>query len=261
MSTLTYTSYLRVQELLELQSPQSDKPEHDETLFIVIHQVYELWFKQLLHETLYLQDTLVKCDIATSLHTLRRMCTILKTITAQVDVLETMTPLSFASFRGRLQTASGFQSVQFRLIEFAMGHKNATALERFVADPEAHKMMSKFLAAPSVFDSFLRCLHKSGVAISNSDLQRDFSLPVSESSSVQEALISVYRKHPNLVPVCERLVDLDEGFQEWRYRHVKMVERTIGAKRGTGGSAGVNYLRSTLFNPFFPDLWAIRADL
>ena len=216
---LTYSRYLGLDELLRAQRPLSD--EHDELLFIVVHQVYELWFKQILHELAHLQARLEAGDTAHALHTLKRILTILKVVVAQLDVLETMTPRQFTSFRARLEAASGFQSAQFRRLEEVIG--------------------------PPLFGSFLSYLTGQGYQAAGED--------------VQETLLAVYRDDGEPAQIAERLVDLDEGLQEWRYRHVKMVERTIGDKTGTGGSAGVAYLRSTLFRPAFPDLWAVRSRL
>jgi len=241
---LTYTSYLHLDELLECQVPLSEGPEHDELLFIVIHQVYELWFKVLLHEAEQLQRSLDSGDTATALAAMKRILTILKTVVAQVDVLETMTPLAFGSFRGRLESASGFQSAQFRELEAVLGRRD----QGVVADHPPGPARDRILAAidrPSLYESFLSYAGLAGAP----------------SETVQDGLVEIYRTDPSRAQVCERMVDIDEGIQEWRYRHVKMVERTIGQQSGTGGSAGVAYLRSTLFRPAFPDLWAIRARL
>ncbi|HET7172252.1 MAG TPA: tryptophan 2,3-dioxygenase family protein [Gaiellales bacterium] len=241
---LTYTSYLHLDELLECQVPLSVGPEHDELLFIVIHQVYELWFKVLLHEADQLQRSLESGDTATALAAMKRILTILKTVVAQVDVLETMTPLAFGSFRGRLESASGFQSAQFRELEAVLGRRDQGVL----ADHPPGPARDRILAAterPSLYESFLAYAGLTGAP----------------SQAVQDGLVEIYRTDASRAQVCERMVDIDEGIQEWRYRHVKMVERTIGDQPGTGGSAGVAYLRSTLFRPAFPDLWAIRARL
>jgi len=235
--------------------------EHDETLFIIIHQVYELWFRQQLHEGDRLAALLNAGELAPASRTLRRMLTILKTMVAQIDVLETMSPIDFLSFRSFLANASGFQSWQFRELEFLCGAKNAKALERYPAGSAEHSTLARRLAAPTLWDAFLRCLAAHGHAVPADVLARDVSAPPTECASLQETLISIYRAKRPEASLCELLVDLDEGVQEWRYRHVKMVERTIGFKQGTGGSAGAEYLRATLFRPFFPDLWAIRSRL
>jgi len=258
---MTYSSYLKLDELLRLQQPLSEGPEHDETLFIVIHQVYELWFKQMLHELDYLKRLMIARDTPRSLHTLRRILTILKVNVAQIDILETMTPLEFLSFRARLESGSGFQSFQFREFEFVLGAKNAAALDRYPAGSEARERLERRMAEPTLWDAFLRYVAGAGHRVPAADLERDVRRPVAESPEVQAALLDVYRRDPTVSTVCELMVDLDEGVQEWRYRHVKMVQRTIGTRRGTGGSEGAAYLMTTLNRPLFPDLWAIRADL
>ncbi|HUR41342.1 MAG TPA: tryptophan 2,3-dioxygenase family protein [Verrucomicrobiae bacterium] len=251
---LTYVSYLKLDELLALQQPRSDGPEHDEMLFIVVHQVYELWFKQVLHETRALRAALSAGDSSAALAGLRRVLTILKTLVAQIDVLETMTPMSFNSFRARLDAASGFQSLQFRELEFLLGYKRADAAQ-------GRPSLEKALVEPAVWDAYLRYLVHQGHAVPAALLARDVREAIQASPDVQDAILSAYRANGFAAQVSERLVDFDEGLQEWRYRHVKMVERTIGAKPGTGGSAGAAYLRETLFKPLFPDLWEIRARL
>jgi tryptophan 2,3-dioxygenase len=261
----TYSSYLRIEELLDLQTPRSGgdgvPPEHDETLFIVIHQVYELWFKQVLHELTLLQSSLEAGDTATVLAALKRVLTILKTLVSQIDVLETMTPVSFNSFRTRLDSASGFQSAQFREVEFVLGHRRQGMVEHMPEGSKARARLAELMESPSVYDSFLRYLATRDHEIPPDLLERDAYDSVVEDERVQDVLIHVYHHDFAARQVCERLVDLDEGLQEWRYRHVKMVERTIGFKEGTGGSAGSAYLRTTLFKPLFPDLWTIRARL
>jgi tryptophan 2,3-dioxygenase len=258
---LTYASYLRVDELLALQTPRSDPPEHDETLFIVIHQVYELWFKQLLHELDRLVASLAAGDTAIAGATFKRMLAILKTLVGQVDVLETMTPVQFSSFRTRLESASGFQSRQFRALELGLGKRDLRLLAHLQKDPTSRALAEGYLARPSLYDAFLAYLARNGVAIPAELLGRDTREPIPESAGLRAALVDVYWTRPELANICERLVDLDEGLQEWRYRHVKMVERTIGLKRGTGGSAGAAYLQATLFKPLYADLWAIRSEL
>jgi tryptophan 2,3-dioxygenase len=255
---LTYGSYLKVDDLLALQTPQSEGPEHDELLFIVIHQVYELWFKLVIHEVGLLQRALEAGETATAHATFKRILTVFKTLVGQVDILETMTPVSFFSFRHRLDTASGFQSLQFRVVEFLLGARHPRMVQHH---GEAGHVLAEVLTQPSLYDSFLRYLAKQGYAIPQDALERDVAQPPAEHPGVQEILIGIYHRDPAAREVCERLVDLDEGLQEWRYRHVKMVERTIGIKRGTGGSSGADYLKATLFKPLFPDLWAIRPEL
>lgn len=259
-ASLTYSSYLCLSEVLNAQRPKSAGPEHDEMLFIIIHQVYELWFKQILHETDYLGERLRENDSARALHTVRRILTILKTVVSQIDVLETMTPLEFNSFRGFLEAASGFQSAQFRELEFALGYKRPAMLQHFADDAEAQARLQHRFGQPTLWDAFLLHIHQNGFPLPTEELKRDVTQSIQPSQAIQHVLISVYRANSGLARLCERMVDLDEGLQEWRYRHVKMVERTIGTKQGTGGSSGVGYLNTTL-KPFFPDLWAIRAEL
>ncbi|MEO5898041.1 MAG: tryptophan 2,3-dioxygenase family protein [Vicinamibacterales bacterium] len=258
---VTYSSYLQVDALLDLQHPRSDSPEHDEILFIVIHQVYELWFKELLHEIDRVMALLRGNDAPRAQHTLKRILTILKVLVAQVDILETMTPLEFLTFRNRLAAASGFQSDQFRQLEFALGNKSRASIERFPEGSRARTALEARWSTPTVWDAFLQYLKREGYDVPASQLTRDVTAPVEPSADVQRILVALYRKDPKNSELCERLVDLDEGMQEWRYRHVKMVERTIGVKPGTGGSTGAQYLRSTLAKPAFPDLWEIRAAL
>jgi tryptophan 2,3-dioxygenase len=257
----SYTEYLKVNELLALQCPLSKGPEHDEMLFIVIHQVYELWFKEILHEVDHLEELLARNDGARARGTLKRILTILKVLVAQLDILETMTPLEFLSFRDRLESGSGFQSHQFRELEFALGWKDQKALERYQVGSEARRRLERRLKSRSLWDFFLHHLAANGVSVPRADLERDITRRVESSSALREVLIGVYRSQPALAELCERLVDLDEGLMEWRYRHVKMVQRTIGTRRGTGGSAGAEYLITTLNQPLFPDLWAIRTEL
>jgi tryptophan 2,3-dioxygenase len=258
---VTYASYLRIDDLLRLQVPRSDGPEHDEHLFIVIHQVYELWFKQLLHELAAIQRVLEAGDTDAALHLLNRVLKIMKTLVAQIDVLETMTPLQFLSFRGRLESASGFQSAQFREVEAVLGRRDRSVPRLHPTTSEARRRIEAAQARPSLWVSFQRYLAARGHAIPPDALARDPALPTEADVRVQDVLVHVYRGDADAALVSERLVDLDEGIQEWRYRHVKMVERTIGTKQGTGGSSGVEYLRATLFQPAFPDLWEIRARL
>jgi tryptophan 2,3-dioxygenase len=258
---VTYSSYLKLQDLLALQQPLSDGPEHDETLFIVIHQIYELWFKEILHEIDFLEAQLERRDAPRALATLKRILTILKVVVAQIDVLETMTPLDFLSFRARLESGSGFQSFHFREIEFALGTKNPKVLDRYEPGSEPRQRLERRLRAPTLWDSFLRYLVAAGYEVPREALERDVTAPIAEVPALHPILIEVYRKDPETSSLCERMVDLDEGVQEWRYRHVKMVQRTIGMKHGTGGSLGAAYLMTTLNHPMFPDLWAIRSEL
>jgi len=256
-SALTYTSYLAVDELLGLQRPLSQGPEHDEMLFIIIHQTYELWFKQLIHEFYEAQRAMESGDTHYSLAILGRIRTILKVCVAQIDILETMTPLQFNAFRSYLSSSSGFQSAQFRKVEALLGRRDSKMASHLPLQIQAE--IELICEKNSIWDSALAYLTKRGHVIPTEVLQRDRTLPYVANVPVQDALLDVHTKDPESAMVCERLVDIDEGIQEWRYRHVKMVERTIGHKIGTGGSSGVEYLASTLFAPVFKDLWEIRS--
>jgi tryptophan 2,3-dioxygenase len=257
-SALTYTSYLAVDELLKLQRPLSAGPEHDEMLFIIIHQTYELWFKQMIHEFQEAQRALESGDSHYSLAILGRIRTILKVCVTQIDILETMTPLQFNAFRSYLSSSSGFQSAQFRMVEALLGRRDEKMAGHLPPDIQAQ--IKVITTKNSVWDSALAYLSKRGHAIPQEVLSRNKSESYAANEAVQTVLLDVHRNDPESAMVCERLVDIDEGLQEWRYRHVKMVERTIGHKIGTGGSSGVGYLSSTLFNPTFPDLWEIRSS-
>ncbi len=260
--SVTYGTYLAVDELLALQRPRSEGPEHDEMLFIVIHQVYELWFKQVLHEVDHVIALLDARDAYRAQHSLKRILTILKVMVAQLDILETMTPLEFQSFRERLEAASGFQSDQFRQLEFVLGVKSKGAIERFQQDTRARRALEQRFGSPTLWDAFLKYLSSEGYSFPASSLSRDVTAArIEPSADVQATLVDLYHRDPKHAEMCERLVDLDEGLQEWRYRHVKMVQRTIGSKMGTGGSSGAEYLVKTLMTPIFPDLWEIRSRL
>ncbi|MEY3890214.1 MAG: hypothetical protein RLY62_396 [Actinomycetota bacterium] len=256
-SALTYNSYLAIDELLKLQKPLSTGPEHDEMLFIVIHQTYELWFKQLIHEFKQAQQALESGDTHYSLSLLGRIRTILKVCVAQIDILETMTPLQFNAFRSYLSSSSGFQSAQFRMVEALLGRRDNKMASHL--PPEIAQQIKSLTSQNSIWDSTLKFVSKRGHKIPDAILNRDKSTPYTANEQVQDVLLKVHQSDPETAMVCERLVDIDEGLQEWRYRHVKMVERTIGKKMGTGGSSGVEYLSSTLFKPVFSDLWEIRS--
>jgi tryptophan 2,3-dioxygenase len=249
---LTYGSYLRLDDLLSCQSPLTDS--HDELLFVIIHQVYELWFKQILHEAALLQDRLEHGDSARALATARRIAKILKTVVGQLDILETMTPRQFASFRPELGGSSGFQSAQFRYLEAVLGRRDFSAA-LIVSDP----VLAEIVTRRPLFASLLRFLGAAGWPVPEAALYHDRRAPWPGDPGVQELLADVYDQAGTAAEVCEALVDIDEGIQEWRYRHVKMVERIIGLKTGTGGSAGSAYLRATLFRSAFPDLWEVRS--
>ena len=257
--SVTYTSYLALDELLGAQRPLSK--EHDEMLFIVVHQVYELWFKELLHELQHLQRLLEADGGSQALGSFKRILTILKLVVAQLDVIETLQPTQFLSFRDRLESASGFQSAQFRELEAVLGRRDRAVLRAYEEGSDSYREIEAALRRRSLYDSFLAYLSLRGYAIPADRLERDVAEPVEESAGVRTAILAAYRDDGEAAMVCERMVDLDEGFQECRYRHVKMVERTIGDKVGTGGSPGAAYLRTTLHKPAFPDLWSVRSEL
>jgi len=253
---LNYINYIKVNELLELQLPKSD--QHDEMLFIVIHQTYELWFKLLLHEFEKVRQDLQNGDLYGSITTVGRVRTVMKTLVHQMDVIETLTPLSFASFRDRLETASGFQSVQYRELEFLLGSKRKESLQYYVKDPVGLKRLETRLNEPSVMDGFYSFLNQHGIKVPDALLSRPHDEPQTSSPELQEQLIRLYHERKDIAILLELFTDFDEGLQEWRYRHVKLVERTIGNKQGTGGSLGVEFLKRSLFKPVFADLWEIR---
>ncbi|MDQ6692310.1 MAG: tryptophan 2,3-dioxygenase family protein [Candidatus Dormibacteraeota bacterium] len=237
---LDYGSYLRIPELLRLQSTLTGA--HDELLFIVVHQVYELWFRQLLHELEAVRDRMAEGDHRRAHHYLRRVAAIERLLVQQVEILETMSPQDFLEFRAELAPASGFQSVQFREIEFISGLKDAGYLGRLDADAPERARLDRRLAEPTLWDAFL----------------------VAQAAAGAPPLEEIYRqsaRHGGLFDLCEGLLDHDQAFALWRARHVLMVERQIGGKTGTGGSTGAKYLRSTLDKRFFPELWDVRSKL
>jgi len=258
---LTYSDYLKIDELLDLQQLQSEPEEHDEMLFIIIHQTYELWFKQILHELDKLRQDLKKGKTWGAGKTMKRILTILKTMVAQIDILETMTPLEFESFRGFLDEASGFQSVQFRELEILCGLRSPQILKTHEHQPQYIGRMKQRMAEPTIWECFCGFLQEHGYEANIPKRKNDEGLLYEPSKRNQEILIEIMNNDDEIAMLCELLVDFDEGMQEWRYRHVKMVERTIGNKMGTGGSSGVDYLRNTLHQRIFPDLWEIRSEI
>jgi tryptophan 2,3-dioxygenase len=261
MPPLTYANYLDLEKLLTLQNPRSTPAEHDEMLFIVIHQTYELWFKQLLHEFEKIKRDFTGGDLFSAIHSFKRTRTIMKTLVSQIDILETMTPSSFSSFRDRLDTASGFQSIQFRELEFLLGYKRKSTLAHVKPDFPGYDRLLARLGERTVIDHFYDFLATRGAQIQENLKQRDLSLPNEGNEQVQAEILKLYQTSPEVSILFELMTDFDEGLQEWRYRHIKLVERTIGAKHGTGGSPGVPFLVQSLFKPIFHDLWAIRHKL
>jgi tryptophan 2,3-dioxygenase len=256
---LTYGSYLRLPQLLDAQHLESDPPAHDELLFITIHQVYELWFKQLLHEAGAVRDALMSTDAASggrdlwlARHWLTRMHVIERTLVNQVDVLETMTPQDFLQFRQRLAPASGFQSVQFRELEFLSGAKDPAYLDRFrgITDAE-NARLARRLAEPSLWDGFVHVLGQAGL-----DTSSDEAIAASVRTTAHDR-----SSYSDIWGLAEALLQHDELAAAWRGRHVVMVERMIGTKSGTGGSSGADYLRSRLSLKYYPVLWELRSQL
>jgi len=258
---LTYSIYLHLEELLNLQRPRSRPAEHDESLFIITHQVYELWFKLQLHELEKIQRDFRANHLYGAIATFKRVRTIMKVMVEQIDILETLTPMSFNSFRDRLENASGFQSVQFREFEFLLGYKRKDMLRFHKPNTPEYERLVKRLHERSVVDCFYDFLEHRGVTIPAELRARDITLPNVANEVVEEGILRLYKSQPDLEILFELMTDFDEGFQEWRYRHIKLVERTIGSKRGTGGSLGVEFLKQSLFHPLFADLWAIRHKL
>jgi tryptophan 2,3-dioxygenase len=258
-SKLTYATYLQIDDLLGLQVSQSDPAEHDEMLFIIIHQTYELWFKQVIHELDRAAMLLQAGDVWAVLHTLRRVRTILKTLVGQVDIIETMTPRCFESFRNRLDTASGFQSMQFREFEFLLGIKRADVLKFMPQGMAGREAALVRFDAPSLGDHLNTFLAKKGFDVPADILSRDVRESYAGDERMEDILEEATRSSPDIEQLLELLLDIDEGFQEWRFRHVQLVRRTIGDKHGTGGSPGVAFLKQTIFLPAFPDLWAVRS--
>ena len=257
--SLTYTSYLKVDELLRLQELKSSPEQHDELLFIIIHQTYELWFKQILHEVDLLRDEMESGDTWAATKTMRRILVVMKILVAQNDILETMTPLSFASFRNFLESASGFQSVQFREFEMLLGMRSKRMFSLHTEDSDAFKQLTKRSKESTIWESFIKLLQKKGFDVPTPIRENEQGLLFNPSEETQNVLFTILKEKHEIGFLSELLVDLDEGLQEWRYRHVKMVERTIGNKMGTGGSDGVKYLKNTLHNFVFPDLWEVRT--
>jgi len=261
---LTYGSYLKVPELIKLQQALSEPEHHDELLFIVIHQVYELWFKQILHELDAVIVTLGRGEIWESIRLLRRCIEIQRILVAQIQILETMTPTDFLAFRDRLLPASGFQSAQFREVEFLSGAKNRRFLSNYTDDPENTAVLERRLQSPSLVDAVYDTLKVRGFdlpaddkTLKDDELARRKEIRISSLSR----LYSESGNHYDLYMLAETLIEYDENFLTWRDRHVRMVERMIGSKQGTGGSEGAEYLRRTLDKKFFPELWEVRSFL
>jgi tryptophan 2,3-dioxygenase len=261
---LDYASYLGLAELLACQRPLSDPPHHDEMLFIIQHQTTELWFKLMLHELRAAIAFVRRDDLESSFKILARVKHIQTQLLNQWGVLETLTPTEYAQFRYVLGPASGFQSHQNRLIEFAMGKKDARVVSAFEGQPEIHDELRTALNEPSIYDEFLRWLSRKGQPIPSEVLERDVALAYESHPAVTAALADIYEQPERMwdaYEMAEKLVDVDEVYSLWRYRHLKVVLRIIGRKRGTGGTAGADYLRNLVDEVFFPELWEVRTTL
>jgi tryptophan 2,3-dioxygenase len=261
---LTYGEYLHLDELLSLQQPLSSPVHHDELLFIIQHQTSKLWMRLAIHElTAAMAD--VRADaIGPCLKKLARVKQIQRQLFEQWGVLETLTPSEYAKLRPALQEASGFQSVQYRHIEFMLGNKNAGMLDVFAHDPDAQARLRAVLHAPSLYEEFIAHLARRGFAVPAALLDRDWSQPHARDAGLLDVFKTIYddpERHWEQYEMCEELVDIEESFQLWRFRHMKTVERIIGYKRGTGGSSGVGFLRAALDLTFFPELLEVRTEI
>ncbi|MGZ0712034.1 tryptophan 2,3-dioxygenase (plasmid) [Coraliomargarita sp. W4R53] len=261
---MSYGGYLDLSTLLAAQRPLSSPEHHDELLFIIQHQTTELWLKLVLHELSAALRLLREDNPAPALKCIARVKHIQRTLTEQWSVLATLTPAEYAQFRNVLGNSSGFQSPQYRAIEFTLGNKNAAMLRVFESDPANHRLVASALAAPSLYDEFLRLLARQGYAIPQELLDRDVTQAWTFSPELVPVLTKIY-EDPTAnwaaYEMCEELVDLEDNFQLWRFRHLKTVERIIGFKRGTGGSSGVPFLQRALELTFFPELFAVRTEL
>jgi tryptophan 2,3-dioxygenase len=261
---MSYADYLDLETLLAAQHPRSDPPHHDELLFIVQHQTTELWLKLILHELRATRDYLDADHVHHALKCLARIKHIQRTLIEQWSVLATLTPSEYAEFRGSLGTASGFQSAQYRAVEFILGNKNEQMLKVFASDEAGYAMLAELLDQPSVYDAFLRFLARRGLSVPSQVLQRDVRRPWVLQPSVIPVFQSIYDavdRAYDLYEACESLVDVEDNFQVWRFRHLRTVQRTIGFKTGTGGSSGVRFLQKALDLTFFPELYAVRTEI
>lgn len=261
-SQMSYGDYLRLDLLLAAQQPQSHPPQHDELLFIVQHQTSELWLKLMVHELRSARDLLGTDDLAPALKRLARVKHIQRVLTDQWAVLATLTPSEYAEIRPFLATSSGFQSAQYREVEFLLGNKDADMVRVFGHDREAYAALEALLAEPSLYDEFLRYLARHGYAVPADVLDRDVTVPHALSPGLVDVFATVYAapaEHWGVYETCEELVDVEDNFQQWRFRHLQVVQRTIGHKVGTGGSSGVDFLRRALDLTFFPELFAVRT--
>ncbi|ENQ3105170.1 Tryptophan 2,3-dioxygenase apoenzyme [Bacillus sp. 491mf] len=261
-NNMTYGEYLQLDSLLSSQKRLSD--HHDEMLFIVIHQASELWMKLILHELEAAIESIQKGTLAPAFKMLARVSKIQSQIIQSWDILATLTPAEYIEFRDSLGQASGFQSYQYRMIEFALGYKTPHILKIYEKDEELYTRLHKAFHTPSLYDVAIQTLAKEGFPINPSVLQRDITQPYEADATVEAAWLEVYsdvKKYWDLYQLAEKLIDIEDWLQQWRFRHMKTVERIIGHKMGTGGSSGVSYLKRVLDQSFFPELWAIRTKL
>ncbi|MHA6252657.1 tryptophan 2,3-dioxygenase [Oceanobacillus sp. CAU 1775] len=259
---MSYDDYLALDTLLMSQVRKSD--HHDEMLFIIIHQVSELWLKLIIHETEAAVKAIQNGDLQTSFKMLARVSKIQAQIIQGWDVLSTLTPSEYIEFRGELGNASGFQSYQYRLVEFILGYKTPHILDIYKQDANLYRRLEKAYNNPGLYDVAIQAVAKAGFPINPDVLDRDFSKTYVKDQSVEQAWLIIYRntdKYWDLYQLAEKLVDIEDWFQQWRFRHMKTVERIIGHKTGTGGSSGVGYLKKVLDHYFFPELWEIRTQL
>ena len=261
---MSYSSYLGLDRLLQAQHPVSEPEHHDELLFIIQHQTTELWFKLVLHELTDACALLRDDRLQPALKRIARVKHIQRTLTEQWSVLATLTPTEYSQFRGFLGNSSGFQSWQYRAVEFALGNKDERMLAVFADDRHARELLARLLEQPSLYDEFLRGLHRSGFAVPASVLERDVTKPYRFDESLMPVIREIYEhadEHWSQYEACEELVDLEENFQLWRFRHLRTVQRTIGMKTGTGGSSGVPFLQKALAITFFPELFEVRTRI
>ena len=261
---MIYGGYLRLDQLLSAQQPLSQPPHHDEMLFIVQHQVAELWMKLIIHELKSAIAHLRLDDLDACLKVLARVKQVQRQLFEQWAVLETLTPSEYLEFRDVLGPSSGFQSLQYRVIEFLLGNKNAQMLQVFAYDPAAQAQLREVLEAPGLYDEFLRYLARRGHAVPPARIERDWREPYQRHNDLLQVFKRIYEERAAFWPeyhMCEQLVDVEESFQLWRFRHMKTVERIIGHRRGTGGSSGVAFLKKALDLEFFPELLDVRTVL
>ncbi|MGB7820360.1 MAG: tryptophan 2,3-dioxygenase family protein [Ornithinibacter sp.] len=259
---MSYGAYLDLDTLLSAQHPRSQPPQHDELLFIIQHQVAELWLKLLLHELRSARALIAEDELAQALKRLARVKHVQKQLVEQWDVLATLTPSEYAEIRPFLATSSGFQSHQYRSVEFLLGNKNADMVRVFEHDPWQRDLLDRLLREPTLYDEFLRFLSRRGYAVPDAVLERDVTLPHRLDEGLVEVFAAVYAapsEHWGVYETCEELVDIEDLFQQWRFRHLQVVTRTIGRKSGTGGSSGVDFLRRALDLTFFPELYEVRV--